>query len=132
MTPRLFWYCIRYELSCGYLYMIFISLVCIIFFYILFDFLSDPRPPKIPCHQLCHLPLSSYSLTGILQYNQIISALNFLSFGIYTFLSLSISSSSSHHFLSLNIFTSAHFISSTAFTTLLSFTSDFLLLNLLQ
>ena len=43
---------------------------------------------------------------------------------MYTFPSLSISSSSSFHSSSLSIFTPAYFISSTAFITLLSFASN--------
>ena len=53
-----------------------------------------------------------------------ISALNLLSFGTYTFSSLYIMLSTSLYSLSLNIFTPVHFISSTAFTTLLSLTFD--------
>ena len=67
--------------------------------------------------------------TSILWYSWIISALSFLSLRIYTFLFLNISSSSSCHFSSLNIFTPAHFISSTAFITSSSFASDFLIFS---
>jgi len=53
-----------------------------------------------------------------------ISALSLLSLGTYTFLSLYITLSISLYSSSLHIFTPVCFISSTAFTTLLSFTLD--------
>ena len=68
-------------------------------------------------------------LTNVSWYSQITSTLNFLSFGTYTFLSLSISLFSSLYSSSLNIFTSTCFISSTAFITLLSFASNFLIFS---
>ena len=70
---------------------------------------------------------SLYSPTSVLWCNQITSILNFLSHGTYTFLSLSIRPFSSLYSLSLNIFTPAHFIFSTTFITLSSFTSNFLI-----
>ena len=68
-------------------------------------------------------------LTSILQCSQITSAFSFSSLETYTFLSLNISLFSFHYFSSLNIFTLAHFISSIAFITLLSFASDFLIFS---
>ena len=53
-----------------------------------------------------------------------ISALNISSLGTYTFPSLYIILSSSLYSSSLSTFTSTHFISSTVFTTLSSFTLD--------
>ena len=64
--------------------------------------------------------------TGISWCSQIISTLSLLSFGMYTFPSLYIMPFTSLHSSSLNIFTLARFISSTAFTTSSSFASDFL------
>ena len=58
-----------------------------------------------------------------------ISTLNFLSFGIYTLLFLYIILSTSLYSLFLSIFTPACFISSTVFTTLLSFTFNCLTLS---
>ena len=63
---------------------------------------------------------------GVLWCNLIISTLNLSSFGIYTFPSLYIMLFTSCYSLSLNIFTPACFISSTAFTTSLSCTFDYL------
>ena len=60
------------------------------------------------------------SATSTLQCNQIISTLNFLSFGIYTFPSFNTKSSSICHSSFLNAFTSAFFISSTTLTISLS------------
>ena len=68
-------------------------------------------------------------ITSISWYSWITSALNFSSFGTYTFLSFNINPSSSYHSSSLNILIPAHFISSIAFTTLLSFTFDFLIFS---
>ena len=65
-----------------------------------------------------------YPLTNMSWCSQITFALSFLSFGTYTFLSLSISLFSSLYSLSLNIFTPAHFISSTAFMISLFFASN--------
>ena len=67
-----------------------------------------------------------WSPTSISWCSLIISALNLLSFGIYTFPSLYIMPSTSLHSLSLNIFTSAYFISFMAFTTSSFFTFNFL------
>jgi len=64
--------------------------------------------------------------TGVSWYSLIISALNILSLGTYTFSFLYIMLSTSFHSLSLSIFTPAHFISPTTLTTSLSFTFDFL------
>ena len=63
---------------------------------------------------------------GISCYSLIISALSLLSFGTYTFLFLYIIPFTSLHSSSLDIFTPAHFISSTALITLSSFTFDLL------
>ena len=62
--------------------------------------------------------------TSVLQYSLMISVLSLSSLDIYTFPSLYMMPSTSCHSSSLSIFTSAHFISSTAFTTLLSFILD--------
>ena len=62
--------------------------------------------------------------TGVSWYSLIISILNTLSLGTYTFPSLYIIPSTSLHSSSLNIFTPARFISSTAFITSSSFTLD--------
>ena len=67
--------------------------------------------------------------TGMSWCNWITSALNFLFLGTYTFLSLNISPSSSLYSSSLSIFTPAHFISFTAFTTSSSFASDFFIFS---
>ena len=69
------------------------------------------------------------SPTSISWCSQITSTLSFLSLGTYTFSFLNISSFFSYYFSSLNIFTSACFISSTAFITLSSFVSDFLIFS---
>ena len=61
--------------------------------------------------------------------NWITSALSLLFPRTYTFLSFNIKLFSSHYSLSLNILTFACFISSTALTTLSSFTSDFLIFS---
>ena len=123
MTSRPFWYCIRHELSCRYLCMIFISLVHIIFFYILLDFLVTPGYQKFLITNLVVFHCPPCSSTSVLQYSQITFALNFLFFGTYTFLFFSC------HSLSLNILTPACFISSIAFIILLSFASDFLIFS---
>ena len=60
--------------------------------------------------------------TGVSWYSLIISNLNTLSLGIYTFPFLYITLSTSLHSSSLNIFTPACFIFSTVFITSLSFT----------
>ena len=62
--------------------------------------------------------------TGVLWYNLIISTLNILSLGTYTFSSLYITLSTSFYSSSLNIFTSVHFISLMAFTISSFFTLD--------
>ena len=62
--------------------------------------------------------------TGVSWYSLMISALSLLSLDTYTFFSLYMILSTSLYSLSLNIFTPACFIFSTAFTTLLSFTLD--------
>ena len=126
MTPRLFWYCIRHELFYRCLCTIFISLVYII------SFLTSLVTPDYQRFLITNSIVFHYPpclSTSVSQYSQITSALNFSSFGIYTFLSFNINSSSFHHFSSLNILTPVHFISSTAFTTLLSFASDFLIFS---
>ena len=64
--------------------------------------------------------------TGVLWCSLIISTLNTTSLGIYTFLSLYITLSTSLYSLSLNIFTPTCFISLTAFITSLSFTFNHL------
>ena len=64
------------------------------------------------------------SPTGVSWCSQIISTLSLLSLGTYTFPSLYMTPFISLHSLSLNIFTSAYFISSTAFITLSSLTLD--------
>jgi len=73
--------------------------------------------------------------TSVSWCNLIISALNISSLGTYTFFSLYIMLSTSLYSPSLNIFTPAHFISLTAFTTSSSTVSlslvDLLLLLLL-
>ena len=65
-----------------------------------------------------------YPPTSVLQCSLIISTLNILSLGIYTFFSLYIILFTSLYFLSLNIFTLAHFIFLTTFITSSSFTFD--------
>ena len=65
-----------------------------------------------------------YSLTGVSWCN----LLSFSFLGIYTFSFFNISSSSYHHCSSLNIFIPVCFISSIAFTILLSLASYFLTL----
>ena len=72
----------------------------------------------------------NHDTTSILWYNWITSVLNFLSLGTYTFPSLNITLFSSHHSSSLNTFTPAYLISSTTFTTSLSFTSDLLIFSI--
>ena len=98
-------------------------------FYILLDFLCYSWSPKVFSDQFCYLLLSSYPSTSISWCSQITSALNFLSYNTYTFLSLNIRPFSSLHSSFLNIFTPACFISSTAFITLSSFASDFLIFS---
>ena len=84
----------------------------------------------IPGHQkflvtsstVFHCPL--YLSTSVLWYSLIISILNILSLGTYTFSSLYITPSTSLHSSSLNIFTPACFISLTVFIISSSFTLD--------
>ena len=67
--------------------------------------------------------------TGVSWCSLITSTLNFSSLGTYTFPSFNIKLFSCRHSSSLNIFTLAHFIFSTAFITSLSLTSHFLTLS---
>jgi len=90
-------------------------------FHISFYLLGYSWPQKIVGDQFYCLPLSP---TSISWYSLMISVLSLSSLSTYTFSSLYIMPSTSHHSLSLSIFTPACFISSTVFTTSLSFTLD--------
>ena len=95
------------------------------FIYLFISFVtSGHKKFLVTSSTIFHCPLCSS--TSILWYNLIISALNISFLDTYTFPSLYITLSTSLYSLSLNIFTSAHFISSTTFTTSLSFTFDHL------
>jgi len=75
-----------------------------------------------------NLDLKPYT-TGVSWYSLITFALNFSSFGTYTFPSFNIKLSFCCYSLSLNIFIPAYFISFTAFTTSSSLASHFLTLS---
>ena len=91
-----------------------------------FIFLVTPSYQKfqVTNSTVFHCPLCPP--TSISWYSLIISALNILFLGIYTFLSLYIMPSTSFYFLSLSISTPTRFIFSTILTTSSSFTFDFL------
>ena len=117
MLPWSLWYLIRPQFSCQYLCSILYPLALIIPLYISLHLLCYPWPPIISSDQFYHLPLLPCTAISVSWCSQIISILNFSSFGTYTLPSFSTSPFSTCHSSFLNILTPTFFISSTAFIT---------------